>query len=79
VTLGEAEVRSLLSEAGVSDEVLSKLGRSSSLLEAGVDSLDMANLLLIVEERYGLKIPDEEALQLNSVASILKLLNSKLG
>ena len=41
-----------------------------SLLDLGLDSLDHATILLHVEEAFGVKIPDEAAPTLVSVATI---------
>jgi acyl carrier protein len=41
-----------------------------SLLEIGLDSLDHATVLLQVEEAFNVKIPDQEAPSLVSVATI---------
>ena len=73
------EVRGILSEAGMKPELISGLQPGSSLIDAGVDSLEMANALLIIEERYGVKIPDEEALQLDSIEAIAELVGRKLS
>ena len=77
--LRESEVREILLGAGVEENILRKLKSRSSLLDAGVDSLDIANLLLAIEERCGVKIPDEEALDLDSLRSIVGLVNAKMG
>jgi acyl carrier protein len=41
-----------------------------SLFDLGIDSLDHASILLQVEERFGVKIPDEAAEGLTSVSAI---------
>ena len=41
-----------------------------SLLDLGLDSLDHATILLHVEEAFGVKIPDEVAPTLVSVAAL---------
>lgn len=41
-----------------------------SLFALGIDSLDHASILLQVEEHFGIKIPDEAAESLTSVAAI---------
>jgi acyl carrier protein len=42
---------------------------------AGVDSLDAINVLLALEERHGVHIPDEDVKQCNSIAAILAYVN----
>ena len=70
------EVMQIIMDAGVAAD-LSKIDDSTSLTEAGVDSLDMANVLLGLEERYGIKISDDDAVQLDSVNAIVNYLNSR--
>jgi acyl carrier protein len=41
-----------------------------ALNDLGVDSLDMANALLEVQERFGVVIPDEELPRLQTIAAI---------
>ncbi|CUI69799.1 phosphopantetheine-binding protein [Achromobacter xylosoxidans] len=48
-----------------------------SLADQGIDSLSLFNILLILEEREGIKIPDEDLDQLISVQSIVQYLNSR--
>jgi acyl carrier protein len=42
---------------------------------AGVDSLDAINILLALEERHGVHVPDEDVKQCNSIAAILAYAN----
>lgn len=46
-----------------------------SLRDQKIDSLDMANIFLILQERYGVKITLEEADKLNTLNDILKHIN----
>ena len=77
--LDEATLRKMLDDAGVPAEVMQDVRADSSLTEAGVDSLDFANILLAIEEKLGVKIPDEEALELDSIRSLVDYVNRKLG
>ncbi|CCH06367.1 hypothetical protein NH44784_024021 [Achromobacter xylosoxidans NH44784-1996] len=47
------------------------------MADQGIDSLSLFNILLILEEREGIKIPDEDLDQLISVQSIVQYLNSR--
>lgn len=42
----------------------------TSLRELGLDSLDLANLFLAIEEKFDLKIPDDAFKELDSVNTI---------
>lgn len=52
---------------------------SSSLRKSGFDSLDIANVLLLVEEHYSVKIPDEDIDKLDSINDIGEYLEQKLA
>lgn len=79
MSVDEAAIRKAFKDSGVKDEVMNEVGYTTSLLDSGVDSLDIANLLLSLEEQYDIKIPDEEAMQLDSLKAIVELVNSKLN
>ena len=58
----------------------SKVKMDSKLVEdLGVDSLDTVELLMSLEDEFGIQIPDEEAMQLSTVESIVNLVDSKLN
>lgn len=48
----------------------------ADLRDIGADSLDMMNILLAVQEEYGLEIPDEKIEDLSSVSDICDFVNS---
>lgn len=45
----------------------------------GWDSLNHINIILAVEEKFGIKFKSRELLQLKCVGDLQKLVNSKLG
>ena len=56
---------------------LERIDDNSILSENGVDSLDMANILLMMEEKYKIKIPDEDVEKLGSINAIIGYLSNK--
>ena len=56
-----------------------KLQDDVPLQEQGMDSLDMANLLLHFEESCGVRIPDAEAEKVHCIREIVDVVNAKLG
>lgn len=74
--INKKDIMEIIKNSGVSGDV-SKIEYDTSLREAGMDSLDMFNILLALEEKFGVKIADEEIGKLNSVNSIVELLNRK--
>ena len=56
---------------------LSKITLDTPLMDTGMDSLDQATMLLAIQERYDVKIVDEEVDELSSVNAIAELLESQ--
>jgi acyl carrier protein len=50
---------------------VSGLKGSDSLRDAGLDSLDMMNFFLGIEQKFGVKISDEDLTALDTVDSII--------
>lgn len=46
--------------------------------DLGIDSLDVVELIISVEEEFGLAIPDEDATELTTVGKIVEYIESKL-
>jgi acyl carrier protein len=74
MNVSHGEIISIFDDAGIAADV-SKLKSDTSLRTAGVDSLDMMNILLQIEEKYGIKIPDEVAAELDSIDHIVSYLH----
>ena len=55
------------------------LDEGTLFADADIDSLDRMDLLLGVEERYGIKIPDEAVENLTSIGAILAYLSGPGG
>jgi acyl carrier protein len=49
-----------------------------SLTEQGIDSLGMFNVLLVVEERFGIKIPDSDVEGLETVNDLVRYVNTRI-
>jgi acyl carrier protein len=65
----ETTIRALLSE--VKDGLdYSTISVDTEFGNAGFDSLDVASLLLAVQEHFHLEISDEDAEQLNTIAQL---------
>jgi acyl carrier protein len=45
--------------------------------DAGIDSLDHLNILLAVEEQFGVEIPDEDSKSLNTLNALLTYLEAR--
>ena len=68
------KVKSLIaSQLGISED---KITEDSRLVEdLGADSLDTVEMLMTLEEEFGIAIPDEEAMTLTTVKSIVELID----
>lgn len=51
---------------------------SKPLREQGIDSLDMANIYLNIEEFFNIKITDEDLDMVESIDDVIVYVNSKL-
>jgi len=57
----------------------SKINLDSILLEdLGVDSLDVIELVMALEEKYGIEIPDGDAEKLLTVREVVEYLESRI-
>ena len=55
-----------------------KLVPDARLIEdLGADSLDMVEMLMLVEEEFGISIPDDDAMNLKTVGDIVKYIEAK--
>lgn len=56
-----------------------KIKEDSRLIEdLGADSLDVVEMLMTLEEEFGISIPDEETADMVTIAGIVKVIDSKL-
>lgn len=64
------EIKSAISGSGMLVDVESMNG-ADSLKDAGVDSLESMSLFLALEEKFGVKFPDEDIDSLDTFDSII--------
>ena len=67
------EIVSLIEGVGVSVDV-SSISGDAQLRKAGIDSLEMMNVFLAVEERFNVHISDEEGDSLIAINDIINYL-----
>lgn len=70
------DIREIIEEADIIEDI-AVLDNDASLPEQGVDSLDMSNIYLLIEEKFGVHLPDEDLDQLLSINDIVKYLENK--
>jgi acyl carrier protein len=67
----------LVDELGIERDQISADARFEEDLE--VDSLGVVELLMALEDNFGVKIPDEEAEQITTVGEAVNLVDAKLN
>ena len=67
------EIIEIINKVGVASDVANIRG-DMTLKEAGIDSLETMNVFLGVEEKFGVKIPDEDIDALTTIDSIVAYL-----
>ncbi len=76
MTVTTEEIRNIVEEAETMVE-MDTLVNDVPLTDQDVDSLDMANILLLIEEKYDIKIPDEDMSQIQSIDDIVTYISAK--
>jgi acyl carrier protein len=69
------DIRSIIKNVVMGIE-LSDMKDDQDFADVGIDSLDQLGILLAIEEKYDIKIPDEDVEQCNSVTGIVTYVNS---
>ncbi|MFT4327604.1 MAG: acyl carrier protein [Wolbachia pipientis] len=56
-----------------------KFGNSSKLSDHGTDSLDAVEIIMAVEEEFGIEIPDEDAQKMETMEQIVEYIVNKVN
>lgn len=63
---------------GLKDKLaLSNIDENSRLQDLGIDSLDVVEYLLEIEERYNVEFPPEEMANLKTINDLVNLIETK--
>lgn len=71
-------IKEVISDAEVLGDV-SDMKNDIPLSEQGIDSLDVVNVYLLLEEKFGVKIPDEDLGKVQTIDDIIEYINTKLA
>lgn len=71
-------VKEIIAEADVLSSV-EEMVNDVPLREQGIDSLDVVNVYLLLEEKFNVKIPDEDLNQVQTIDNIVEYINKKLS
>jgi acyl carrier protein len=75
VGIEAGEIIAIIKNGGIlADVTIEK--KELSFKTLGIDSLDMYNILMQIEEHYQVKIPDEDIERLSSITALVAYLNS---
>ncbi|WP_308699364.1 MULTISPECIES: phosphopantetheine-binding protein [unclassified Mycoplasma] len=56
-----------------------KVNYDAYIKDINIDSLDLAEVIINLEEKYGIVISDEEILNIEKVKDVLELVSKKVG
>lgn len=74
----DAKVKDIISEQlGVKKEEIKP--ESSFIDDLGADSLDTVEVVMALEEEFGIEIPDEDAEKITTVGDAIKYIEEKLS
>ncbi|MEE8317561.1 MAG: acyl carrier protein [Candidatus Omnitrophota bacterium] len=72
------KVKSIIAEQlGVKQEEVTP--EASFIDDLGADSLDTVELVMALEEEFGIEIPDEDAEKITNVSDVVKYIEQKAG
>ena len=72
----EEKVKSIVvNQLGVNEEEVNK--EASFVEDLGADSLDIVELVMALEEEFGIEIPDEEAEKIRTVGEAIAFIEAK--
>lgn len=69
-------IQEVIVEADVLGDV-SEIKNDIPLTEQGIDSLDIVNIYLLLEEKFNISIPDEDLENVRTIDNIVKYINNK--
>ncbi len=56
---------------------VNKITEETSIKELGADSLDLVEIVMSLEDKYGISIPDEAAPKLKTIGDAIKYIEEK--
>ena len=67
----------IVTQLGVNEEEVTE--EASFIDDLGADSLDIVELVMAFEEKFGIEIPDEDAENIRTVGDAVKYISEKQG
>ena len=72
------QINKILSKNNLSFKITSK-NMNSNLKDAGIDSLEMMELIVEVEEQLNIQLPDDKLLELKTAGELLDLIKETVN
>lgn len=69
-------IKDVIAEADILTDT-AEIKKDIPLREQGVDSLDIVNIYLLLEEKFEVKIPDEDLEKVTTIDEIINYINNK--
>ena len=69
------EIKEIITRVVIGFDI-ENLKEDENLFDEGIDSLELMNILLEIEEQYGIEIPDEDVDKCNSIEGIVRYLQN---
>lgn len=77
MTVGEKVKKMIVDQLGVSEAEV--VGEAKFIDDLGADSLDIVELIMALEDEYGLEIPDEDAEKIETVGDAIKYIEEHIA
>lgn len=61
----------------VKNELNKEIDESISFREMGIDSIDVLNLVVKVEEKFNIQIEDEKLLKIENIKNVIEIIHEK--
>lgn len=74
--VAKSEIIQIIKDAGIAGDI-DTIENDTLLRDGYLDSLEMANMLLLIEEKFDVKIPDEDVEKLDTINAIVQYLSNK--
>jgi len=74
--IGTIVTEILMEKLGVSD---TKISAESTMQDLGADSLDVVEIILEIEHKFGISIPDNIIPEVQNIGSLCKYIEKELG
>jgi len=77
MTVGEKVKKMIVDQLGVSEAEV--VAEAKFIDDLGADSLDIVELIMALEDEYGLEIPDEDAEKIETVGDAIKYIEEHIA